>query len=59
MKKTMFEVSVYTTDDGNIAIQAPSGCEECETVVISPGQVEALSELLREARAELVSMRRD
>ena len=53
MNKTMLEVSVYTTNDGKIAIQAPSGYEDSDTVLISPEQVDALTKWLREAKVEL------
>ncbi len=58
MNKTMLEVTVYTTNDGNIGIQ--STCDDvCNTIVISPDQAETLNKWLLEARSELTREKRD
>ncbi len=59
MKKTMNGISVYTTDDGQITIDTPTGFGELESVVISPEQVEVLIKWLLEAKDEIVGEERD
>jgi len=53
MDKEMFEIRVYT-EKGEIFITQPVPMEDApNSIIISPEQVDALIEWLKEARAEL------
>jgi len=55
MKKSMCEIKVETTNDGNILIVGPYDLSEGTnySIEISPDQVDALIKWLREAKKEL------
>jgi len=53
MHKQMNEVSVYTTEDGNIVVQSAGGYQEWDTVLITPEQADIVVRWIREAKAEL------
>jgi hypothetical protein len=57
MDRTMFEIRVYTTETGMIAIAGARIDSSALPVVLAPDQVEIFIKWLRQAKAELLEQR--
>ncbi len=57
MHKEMYEITVFTTKDCKIVIEAPGWCDERQTIVISPEQAKVVARWLLEAEAKTLGER--